>query len=102
MDINGVTTQGPILSCSLPAPCKGAVRVGAARSASDKTTWVIGGRQFRPGAMTEEESIALGSCSNGKLQQKLWRWRSASASAARGPERLLAGAPAGAAGPARP
>lgn len=52
--------------------------------------------------MTEEESIALGSCSNGKLQQKLWRWRSASASAARGPERLLAGAPAGAAGPARP
>ena len=75
--INDVTTHGPILNCSLPAPGKGAVHVGAAKSASDKTTWVIRGRQFKPGVM-EKEVIALvmkvmRSCSNRKLQQKLWR-----------------------------
>ena len=81
--------------------------MGAAWSAPDKTTWVIRGRQFKPEAMTEEEVIALvrevtGSCSDRKLQQKLWRWCPAAAPAARGPNQLLTGAPAGAASPAWP
>lgn len=107
MDINEVTTHRPILDCSSPAPGKGAVHVGAPWSAPDKTTRVIRGRQFKPGPMTEEEVVALvrevmGSCSDRKLQQKLWRGHLAAAPVVRGPKQLLAGAPAGAAGPARP
>lgn len=81
--------------------------MGAAWSAPDKTTQVIRGQQLKPGAVREEEVIALvrevmGSRNDRKLQQKLWRWRPAAAPVAWRPAQLLAGTPAGAAGPARP
>lgn len=95
-DKNDITTHGVFLDSSSPGPSKEVVHVGAARSAPEKTTWVIRRQQFKPGVMTEEEVIALvrevmGSCSNGKLQQRLWIQCLAAASRAQGLEQLLAG-----------
>lgn len=102
MDTNNVTTpHGPSLTAH-GHPLAKKLCVGISWSAPDKTTWVIRGRHFKPGAKTEEEVIALvreemGSCSNGKLQQKAWC--RAAAPAAWRPDQFLTGVPAGAASP---